>query len=1364
MITSDKRDFLNGIASAFQKYREDIKEDEYDSCLCKSCLNKCKGMLENECNKNYKDFLCYMEDGECTTQASRNFCHLCKTDEDTLKSDIRSFKYQLFLEDYMSELNKISETEANARGLLVFHGLGSGKTCSGILLANVCREVYGSTRRRKLILMIPASLFLEPWMKELSKRCNKSGLRKELQKAMKKWGNNDETLQKQKYREICAKYQVYILHYNADSDGGWRDHLKRLKRDLKIGNKNFFDDSVILIDEVHNFTNSLVNISDESIVNSKKQLYHDIYMAKNARVIALTGTPVFNKPVELAYIFNMVRGHIDTNSNITFPTDEEEFNELFLSDRGRNNISIKNPNLFRRRINGLVSYYRGVGSAQFAEKVIDNVFVPLSSNQTDIYMKLYKKEIEKSRTMIRGKMKDMNRAKLDSQMASNVGLPRYIFDISKQKNYKDKRGNRLKKNGVEIPLMDIKERAPGLPSKNDIDKVFKLLDNDDKPLKINNDLSEISRKMYHALKIIMNSKGPILFYSRFAKIYGIGMFAEVLKQNGYIDFDKMKGSEEEKILEIMRRRALDKEDPQYIRGTYMLWTGDHKFNKSRKVFNKFENRDGSIIRCFLMTGAGKEGINLYGVRQVHILEPWWNEVIDNQVIGRAVRMCSHSHIPLSEFTDLQLKESERDNYRRLVNVYKYYGLLDLRPMGTKLKIENKQMIEEVLKAQNDMKRKSADYIMYMVSEKKRMKTDLFLNLMQDVAIDCYINAIVNDRDGGCFRDPKHSNYFESWDITDNSRDILKMVHNELKVFNYKNKNYYKDLEENIYEIDENQGVINPVMNKSYKKIGRYNDTENRIIFNDDYFNLDFEGEKKEIKIENKFGDIMLKKFGIDMMNKKVLFIGNRIKTAIKLVSGNVNLSVLEDKQEEYEGDFKKKIEDFGGIKIVNSESGEYFVTYIQYLKNWEDKLDRLSDLIIVYKSMDIDLSKIIYNVKELDENHYLIMRKDFKNEFYKNVSKQLNSQDILRDLPNYVKDYKSFEEYIKNNTDIPNSIIEIKNEYVYKHVRKFLTEKMYELYRELNKTQKMIMIENNIFTVEEFNKNKDLNKKDVLRIRSKKKRKKEVKKFDKLKLLAGIKDMEREKESTTINITLNVKNMLKAVGDKSKKSKKKSKIGEECKEPEDCFNKNCVDNKCESKSKKKKSTKKTTTKKKESSKKKTTKKTTTKKKGKSKIGEPCETEDDCRGKKPCIDNKCASTSSKKKLTKKKESTKKKETTNKKTKKKMEPVKKMITWNSIQKIINKTIKENKNKIFDMTMGTVTKRIKNRDKAAYKKYKQEIKQEINKVTTEVVMELVRDQIKDIEDKKDRIKAAKKYLVKTGSKAVYDQYKNMIKETLI
>ena len=54
------------------------------------------------------------------------------------------------------------------------------------------------------------------------------------------------------------------------------------------------------------------------------------------------------------------------------------------------------------------------------------------------------------------------------------------------------------------------------------------------------------------------------------------------------------------------------------------------------------------IRALLISKAGAEGLDLKGIRDVILLEPGWNETTVNQVVGRARRYKSHSHLPANE--------------------------------------------------------------------------------------------------------------------------------------------------------------------------------------------------------------------------------------------------------------------------------------------------------------------------------------------------------------------------------------------------------------------------------------------------------------------------------------------------------------------------------------------------------------------------------------------------------------------------------------------------------------------------------------------------------------------------------------------
>ena len=71
--------------------------------------------------------------------------------------------------------------------------------------------------------------------------------------------------------------------------------------------------------------------------------------------------------------------------------------------------------------------------------------------------------------------------------------------------------------------------------------------------------------------------------------------------------------------------------------------------KARRLGKQTDiNLRGDIIKLIMISKAGAEGISLYNVRYVHIMEPYWHAVRVDQVIGRARRINSHAQLPESE--------------------------------------------------------------------------------------------------------------------------------------------------------------------------------------------------------------------------------------------------------------------------------------------------------------------------------------------------------------------------------------------------------------------------------------------------------------------------------------------------------------------------------------------------------------------------------------------------------------------------------------------------------------------------------------------------------------------------------------------
>jgi hypothetical protein len=228
------------------------------------------------------------------------------------------------------------------RGLLLFHGLGSGKTCSSIAIAE------GLKTHKRVIVMTPASL--QTNYREELKKCGDEmykrnqfwefldlhgdaagpaafekrllellGFSKDSQfiKAqggawfvnINKPSNYQELSQDQRSQLDAQITQMIDNKYQFINYNGVR--LSGLQELTSGFTKNPFDDCVVIIDEAHNFVSRIVNKLKKP-ASLSMQFYEYLLNAKNAKIVMLTGTPIINYPNEIGVLFNILRGYIKT--------------------------------------------------------------------------------------------------------------------------------------------------------------------------------------------------------------------------------------------------------------------------------------------------------------------------------------------------------------------------------------------------------------------------------------------------------------------------------------------------------------------------------------------------------------------------------------------------------------------------------------------------------------------------------------------------------------------------------------------------------------------------------------------------------------------------------------------------------------------------------------------------------------------------------------------------------------------------------------------------------------------------------------------------------------------------------------------
>ena len=282
-------------------------------------------------------------------------------------------------------------------------------------------------------------------------------------------------------------------------------------------------------------------------------------------------------------------------------------------------------------------------------------------------------------------------------------------------------------------------------------------------LEYDKNLKLYSPKFYNILtnidKFIENDlpSGKILYYSDFVQDAGSEIFEKILIANGYEKYN----SEKQNINELIDKNLKKK------RFTFI--TGDQSKDQKRinkESYNHRENIYGEFIQIMLISSSGAEGISLTGVRQVHIMEPFWNFIRIDQVFGRAIRM--KSHIGSDRDKDGNLLPPLLPEDKRNVEQYLYLSFLpegetveeiftSLKELeweevkdiddgqDVKLRLVNDHQgvyktIQKILSMKKETLNRTGDQLLFDTMEKKHKISLTITDIIKEASVDCIQNT------------------------------------------------------------------------------------------------------------------------------------------------------------------------------------------------------------------------------------------------------------------------------------------------------------------------------------------------------------------------------------------------------------------------------------------------------------------------------------------------------------------------------------------------------------------------------------------------------------------------------------------------
>jgi hypothetical protein len=309
-------------------------------------------------------------------------------------ADFELSPHQLFVRNFLS-----IQTPYNS--LLLYHGLGTGKTCSAITICEEMRDYLvniGMSSAKKIIIVASPNvqqnfklqLFDSRKLKLIDgvwniRSCTGNKYLKEIN-PMNMKGMDEEKVVKEIKKIIKNSYMFLgydqfasLIQKTSTIDDSIEDKVQRYKlinQKLKV----VFGNSLIVIDEFHNIRNTSDNSTNRAVANELQKLVK-FGPSLLTRLLLLSGTPMYNSYREIIWLLNIMRLN-DGRATIQYRDifndnpDDGIFVESMdengkMTETGRENL--------RRFSTGYVSYVRGENPYTFPYRIYPDEFAPMQT-------------------------------------------------------------------------------------------------------------------------------------------------------------------------------------------------------------------------------------------------------------------------------------------------------------------------------------------------------------------------------------------------------------------------------------------------------------------------------------------------------------------------------------------------------------------------------------------------------------------------------------------------------------------------------------------------------------------------------------------------------------------------------------------------------------------------------------------------------------------------------------------------------------------------------------------------------------------------------------------------------------------------
>jgi hypothetical protein len=573
------------------------------------------------------------------------------------------------------------------KSMLLYHGVGVGKTCAAITLAERWLKTFP---RREVFIVAPPSIqagfkstifnstrVVIPEGDDEPNTVSQCTGDAYMQMTSTLYEKRRESIEYRVNNLINSRYKFFgyitlkneikriIQSVSATSD----PVLREQKENAEL--RRIFSGRLLIIDEAHNIRDVPGNEVEQQTegVDAQADEKEDIragkeltpYLLRVLRVteglklLLLTGTPMYNVHNEIIFMINLINANekrqpIKDSDVFTATGQITDDGQQILAEFASRHVSFmrgENPRSFPLRLMPLgrelvypTANPAGVPVADEDKILIEKLPIVSTQMSGDVereYYELQREVVKKKGGMSPIMLESLVQAgnfiwpkitegDVGIQMRTGLDGLQYAFEIIRQEQVVKDR---------TIVKRKFKPRGDGMWMA---------------------DIMQISPKFARVAASLLTAEGVCFIYSRFVQSGALPM-ALILETLGFAPYDHepflLGGPRHPSgaicYCGVRERQHAEVADHTFSQAKYGLLTGEKyltpNLNKIVRAEQSPQNSNGSVIKVIIGSQVAAEGIDLRYIREVHIFDSWFHLNNTEQIIGRAIRFCSHMALP-----------------------------------------------------------------------------------------------------------------------------------------------------------------------------------------------------------------------------------------------------------------------------------------------------------------------------------------------------------------------------------------------------------------------------------------------------------------------------------------------------------------------------------------------------------------------------------------------------------------------------------------------------------------------------------------------------------------------------------------------